>query len=112
MRAGRLNRQIRFEQATRARDSYGGYTEAWSTVATVWAAIEPLNGREYFEARTVNTETTVRFRIRYRSGLDSEMRIVDVETSLVYDIQNIIHVDHGRRELVVMATQTNDEATA
>lgn len=112
MRAGRLNRRIQIQSYTETQDSLGEITQAWSTTATVWAAIEPLNGREYLEARAINEETRVRFRIRYRSGLDSDMRIVDPLTSLVYDIESIIHDQHGKREIVIMATQTNDETSS
>lgn len=112
MRSGDLNRRIRIEQESKTQDAVGGVSRTWSTVATVWASIEPLNGREYFEAKTTNQEITTRFRIRYRTGLDESMRIVDPETNLIYDIDSIIHFRHGNRELVIMAMQTNDEATA
>lgn len=107
-----MKNRIRFESAAKTRDEYGGFSESWTEVATVWAAIEPLNGREFFEARTTNEDTTVRFRIRYRPGLDTDMRIVEPLFGLIYDIQEIIHVAHEKREMVIMATQTNDKTTS
>lgn len=109
MRAGELNRRIQLQSVTRTQDGFGQMSESWSTVATVWASIEPLVGREFYEARQINDKTWVKFRIRYRSGLDTSMRIVDPETSLVYDIRSIVHYRHDRRETVLMATNTNDE---
>jgi len=47
------------------QDSYGQEVTGWSTVATVWAAVEPINGREYLAAQQLNAETKVRIRLRY-----------------------------------------------
>jgi len=49
--------------------------EAWVDFDTVWAAVEPIRGREYFAAAAVNAESTIRVRIRYRKGITSDMRV-------------------------------------
>ena len=94
------------------QDSFGGVVEAWSEVATVYGGIEPLNGREYFQAQTINESLSVRFRLRWRPdiALDTDMRLVDTANSpeQAYDIQSVIHDKHGRREWVVIANLIND----
>jgi SPP1 family predicted phage head-tail adaptor len=44
-------------------------------VVTVWAYIEPLTGRQYFSAETVNSEVTHKIKLRYRTGIISDMQV-------------------------------------
>ena len=83
-----------------AGDEMGGMIPAWETLATVWAAVEPLNGREFFAASTTLSETTTRVRIRYRAGLTVADRINHGGT--LYNIQASINPRSGDRELVLM----------
>ena len=48
MRAGRLRHRLVLQSKSEARDAYGGAIITWSTQDTVWGAIEPLSGNEYF----------------------------------------------------------------
>lgn len=54
-------------------DDYGQPLDNPIEVCKVWAAIEPLRGREFFAAQAVNAEVTTRIRIRYREGIDRTM---------------------------------------
>ena len=49
MEAGQLRHRVTIQQATETTDGFGGVTQAWATFATVWAAVEPLTGREYLQ---------------------------------------------------------------
>lgn len=76
LEVGKLDRRITIQSATTAPDAYGEPIETWSDLATLWAQVVPLGGREFFEARQVNAEQTVRFRIRYRADITREMRVI------------------------------------
>ena len=70
MRAGLLRHRIVIQQkGTIIRDSFGEPTPAWPILATVWAAVDPLRGREFAEQRQAGAEVTTRIRIRYRSDV-------------------------------------------
>jgi len=71
---GRLNKRVTLQRKKSTKVD-GKMVTSWEDVATVWAAFEPLRGREYFAAAAVNAEGTIRVRIRYRSGLMADMRI-------------------------------------
>ena len=73
--AGRLNKRVTLQRATAARDGHGQPIETWSNAAVVWAAIEPIRGREYFAAQQFATEVTHRLRIRYRSDVRATWRV-------------------------------------
>ncbi|SMH29694.1 phage head closure protein [Azospirillum agricola] len=74
--AGDLDQRIRIEAKTRVEDEGGGAAEGWALVATVWAQVWPVSGRERAEAQQVEATTMMRFKVRRRAGLDAGMRIV------------------------------------
>jgi SPP1 family predicted phage head-tail adaptor len=76
LKAGDLDRRITIQLAVKTPDASGEPIEVWSDLATVWAEVVPLGGREFFEARQVNAEQTTRFRIRYRADITREMRVI------------------------------------
>lgn len=95
MQAGKLDRRITIQEPVISQDDYGEpVVTGWADVATVWAQVVPVSGREYFDATAVRAEKTTRFRIRWRSGLTEAMRIVYDGRN--YDIRSIVEL--GRRE--------------
>lgn len=76
MDIGRLDQRITLEQRTASVDALGQAVESWSPVATVWAAAEPLAGREFFAAGQTQSAAAVRFTIRWLAGVSAAMRVV------------------------------------
>lgn len=101
MQIGRLNRRITIESKTVTRDAYGGETITWSTVATVWAAVLPIRGREYVAIRQAGAELTTRFVIHYREGITPAMRVS--YNGGQYNIEEVIDSEDGHRFLELMA---------
>lgn len=106
MQAGRLRQRVRIQEPVDAQNGLGEMIRAWSTVATVWAAVEPLRGREFFDAEQVQAEISHRVRLRYRPGVDATMRVLF--GSRVFQIQSVIDVDERRRELQLMCREMPD----
>jgi SPP1 family predicted phage head-tail adaptor len=78
IKPGDLDRRITFEQRSTSQDAtYGTQTLSWTTVATVWAQVrDVLPSRAEDIADNVSiARRPARIRIRYRTGLDSTMRI-------------------------------------
>mgnify|MGYP000850293400 CR=1 FL=1 len=86
--AGRLNQLVTLKQKQVTRDGMGAQVVSWVTVATVWAAVEPLRGREFVALRAAHSELTAKITIRHRAGIVPEMR-VEHGTS-VYEIAEVI----------------------
>jgi len=103
MRAGDLRHRITLQQKTETRDSFGAVIETWNDVATLYASIEPLRGKEFFDAQQVNAEVTIRIRIRYRSGVTPNMRVLF--GTRTFDIQSVINVDERNREMILMCRE-------
>lgn len=104
MRIGRFKHRITIQEEVFAKDSTTGEnTSGWQDVSTVWAAVEPLKGREYFQAREIHAENTVRIRIRYRSGIIPSMRVIYGDRTLY--IQSVIDPEECHRELQLMCVE-------
>lgn len=101
--AKRLRERITIQQPARVADAHGQMVETWTTFATVWAAIEPLQGREFFSAQQENAETKTRIRIRYREGVMPDMRVV--YDSRYYNIRSVINPREHDREMQLMCTE-------
>lgn len=63
MRAGKRDRRVTLLRPTQTRDDYGGVTEDFAAVATVWAEYEPLSDAEQRRAAEVGATQTARFRV-------------------------------------------------
>ena len=110
MRAGRLNRRVTLQSRTETQGSTGEVTWTWADVDTIWAAIEPIAGREYFAAQQMQSSSTTRIRIRYRHGVTAKMRVMYQEPgsptyTRYYEIDSVIHFQENRRELQLMCRE-------
>lgn len=105
MRAGELRHRVAFKSDAPTQDEYGEPIENYSTYMTVWAAIEPLEGRELLLAQQVNAEVTIRVRIRYDSGntVSPEHRIIIGSRTL--EIVNVINPSERDEKLTLMCKE-------
>lgn len=104
LEAGAMDRLGSIERATTAVDAAGQPVETWATwAASVWAAIEPLNGREFFAARQFASEVTHRIRINYRAGVSAKMRYV--YGSRYFRIEAVIDPSERHEQLHLMCTE-------
>lgn len=67
-RVGSLRNRLQVQRTLDARDLDGGVVADWSTVATVWGAVEPARGDEPFLSGRFEGQVTHLVVIRY--GLD------------------------------------------
>lgn len=90
MNAGPLNTRCRIEQKSITQDPvYGTELVTWGTLATVWCAVQdelPSKSEAVKQGLTLTAQRT-RVRMRYRTGIDSSMRLViSRPTETVYQI--------------------------
>lgn len=102
MRAGKLRYRITIQNYT-ITNTQGEIAKTWATFATVWADIEPLKGREYFESAIEEAEVSAKITMRYKSGVKPQMRVL--HDSVYYDIVSVIHSGLREREMVLMVNE-------
>lgn len=105
MHIGSLRHRIIIQEKNLTEDLEGVTAETWGDVATVWASVEDLQGREFFQAAVVS-ETKTRIKIRYRNGITSAMRVLLGER--IFDIKSVIDPDGRKRELLLMCREVTD----
>lgn len=99
---GGLKKRVTILKQVRVSDGQGGFTETWQEVGTVWAAIEPISGREYYEAMQLASDVTHRVRMRYMDLTPHEKIKYD---DRVFDIIAVIDVNMEHRELEVLCNE-------
>ncbi|SRR6266852_3421193 len=76
---------------------------SWSDLATVWASIEPLSGRELAWAETLTADVTHKVTIRYYPGITPKMRFLylDPRTNLqrLFNIELVRDLEERHRRL-------------
>ena len=87
---GRLRNRVDLQSATVTRDTGGGVTEAFTTIAQIYADIRPTGGDESY-------------RQGYRSDISPEYRIV--YESRIFQIKNIINIDERDRWLELTCSE-------
>jgi len=94
MRTGLLRHRITFMEPNRVQNEIGEWTEEWRPIEknpTVWASIEPLRGRTYFEAKQSTSEVDGKITIRHKQiepfwhiiwrdweGIEREFKIISI----------------------------------
>lgn len=106
MRAGKLRRRVALERKEVSQGDYGEEIVAWAKYAAVWAAVEPVSGREFWTARQAEQgELTTRIRIRHRDDVQVADRVVwDGRT---FDIETVL-ADERERECELMCRELRD----
>lgn len=101
--AGQLDKRMILQAPTIARADDGAETITWTTLATIWAGIRTLRGREYWQAQQVNSDVTHEVLIRYRARLSPRFRLIFEGRTL--EILSIQNADEGRTDLILLCKE-------
>jgi len=101
VRAGNLRHLITIQRRADVQDpNTGAMTPGWEDVTETWASIEPLSVRDFISAGSNQSEISARIVIRYRSGIDSSMRIL--EGNRIFDIKGVLTDPNSGREYLTL----------
>jgi SPP1 family predicted phage head-tail adaptor len=106
MNPGKLNKRILLQRCVETEDGFGGGATSWVDVAYAWASIEPLEGREYYQAQQINSAITHKVRIRYRDGITPDMRFV--YNGRTFHIDSVVNEREERRFLVIRCQEKSE----
>jgi SPP1 family predicted phage head-tail adaptor len=102
--AGLLNQRILLQRPGAGIDARGQAEDAWVDVATVWARVEPMRGREYFAAAQMQATADVRITIRHRSDIDATWRAL--HRGVAHALVSPPIDPHARRETLELMCTT------
>ena len=88
-------------------NGFGGFTQTWSEVDTVWCNITPLVGFERVRYQQVFPDARDRINIRYRPDVNTDFRLY--YRKKFYNILSIVNVDNMDDELEILTEVTQGE---
>lgn len=101
--AKKLKKRITIQQPVEVSDSGGGYTLSWSDLASVWAEVKPVSGREDYRALKLESKVTHKVTIRHRSDVTAGMRIS--MGGRVFNIRAVMNQDEENEKLLLLAEE-------
>lgn len=108
LRGGTLSRSIDIQARAVAKDSFGGQTQTWTTLKTVYAAIEALSGSERAAAMSYSTDVSHRVTVRF-DALWSDPRAVATYRikygTRYFNIEAALNVDEANRAIELICSE-------
>lgn len=100
--AGELNRRIRLQSPSTNLDPSGAPDPSYKTYATVYASREGRRVDEEFQDVGEQSRQHTNWKVRHRTDISAEDRIVDVEsTSVQWDVIGAYDPDGLKEELII-----------
>lgn len=106
--AGKRHRRITIEARSTSKGTYGEQAATWSTIATVWASIRGLQGRELQAAQQLNTEVSHKITITWAAAFADPVQMAKYRISYgtrIFNIHASINTDERNREIVLLCTE-------
>ena len=101
MNIGRLDQRITIQAPATGQDAFGAPSTIWTVVATVWAELKDLTGREFLAAAAVQNVVQTKITIRYPGNSVTVlpgMRVV--HGADIYNIEAVLGQDKVMRVLM------------
>lgn len=105
--AGKAQHRITLQAKSVTRAANGEEVVTWTDLVTdtadhaIWAEVWPLKGREFFAAQQTQYAADVRFRIRYRTGIVRDQRVL--WNGEPYDITQVVDVGAAHHTIEILA---------
>lgn len=112
MRSSALNRRITIQQRGTAQDEFGAQVNTWTEIGSLWASIEPLNGRELIAAQAVQSEISHRITIRYQPQFSNPKHVATMRIMYkdrIFNIYAAMNIAEGNRMIDILATEGVNE---
>jgi len=103
MKIGQLRHRLEIQEKRSVMDEWGNQVSEWFTVATAWAAIEPIRGEEYWAAGAQQRETTHRVTMRYVPGVTPKHRLLF--GNRILEIESTLNLEERSRLLELLCKE-------
>ena len=104
MRAGQLKHRVTIQKNEKSQGPLGEPINKWVDIATVWAEVKGIGGRDLIAGGTQFNEATMRIWMRYRPDVTTENRIKFQQTGVMgpyFGIQAVLP-DNDRTRLELL----------
>jgi len=105
MTIGEMRHRITIQRIAITTNENGYEVESPEVVKEIWAKVTNLHGKEFFAAKAVQSENTVKFTFRYISGIDQTMQIMFQDK--VYNITSIDNIKYRNEYIEIQAKEVD-----
>ena len=108
---GKMSHRITIQSQSRSSDGFGSSAVSYSTLATVFASIEPLRGSERLFGDQLEERTTHKITINFRRDVTNKNRILYSFTtggtsySRIFNINYVVNKKMRDQYLEIFATE-------
>ena len=97
VKAGELRHRVTIERYVSAGRDADGFAlpSGWVLFAKTWAKITPLSSKDLISAQAAQSEVTARMKVRYRTDIDTTMRVRWQNRLYAIDSQGLADNDSG-----------------
>ncbi len=110
--AGMLTRRIKIQRPSTVKDSVGAPCRSWLDVATVWADIQPLSGKEAVIANRISAELSHQIIVRYQSLFDNPQQVAQMRVlykARIFNIHSALNEDEKRTQIILLVSEGLDD---
>lgn len=109
LNAGKMRHRIELVNPGTAYDSTGGISLATtSPIATVWARLEAITGKDALAAAQFNSEATYKVTIRYRCDVTAKMQVWFHGKQ--WQVLSVLNPNETNKTLILLCVEINDSA--
>jgi len=101
IRSGYLSTKVAIQQPVTEQDESGQPMNTWVNLATVWANLTDISGREFIASSALQNTVQTKVTIRYRAGILPAMRVI--HQANIYHIEAVLGQD--RASLLLMCSR-------
>lgn len=105
MRAGQLRHRLQIQEPTETALQSGEKAQTWATIATVWGRIEPLSGKELWEAQQTRATISHKITVRYGASPDLLATYRVVFGVRTFGLTAVLNRDERNIELTLYAEE-------
>lgn len=101
---GRLRHRLTIQTRNPSRTAQGGFTYSWNALRTVYAAVNPKTGREFWFAENIRAQMTHAITIRAQTEvITPDMRLVWGSRS--FNILSALRIDEVQHIVEIAAVE-------
>lgn len=99
------NTRISVQAPSSTPDAYGGRTDTFTEILSLWASVEPMAGREIYVSAQQQSRVDARMTIRYQSSLSDTTTAAKNRVVIGTRVYNISAVRNLRDDLKTEGTE-------